>query len=342
MKYKFSPQDEVIIKDNFYYITLNNGIFKLNKEQYVFLNNFAHCNDILSVLSSYPSEYQLNIKKLIDYYIDKKILVPENYVEKNILGLINRFTKFSMPIFLKLRIEKMVYSIEKMMNFRICNLLFLILNIVGTFCIISVIKQTHFVIEHSPRTLFMFLMGFIVAIVHELCIALYITHENVSIRRWYIRIWLGFFISIGTNWANMLTKGRKYVISMFIFAINGTLCFVSLTAIIAKILLNYISTEEIMWLVNFSVGGYIFIIVSIYPFLFKNDGFYLFQEIMQVRKIRTRFFNLLFFPVSKEIRQNWKNNSLKERIIILSWGIGFISTICLVEYFISNGVRIII
>lgn len=188
----------------------------------------------------------------------------------------------------------------------------------------------------------MFLMGFIVAIVHELCMALYITHQRVKINRWYIRVFLGFFISIGTNWSAMLTRGRKQIMSMFAFAINGTLGFVSFFAIITKVLLMYVSTERIMWLVNFSVGGYIFVIISIYPFLFKNDGFYLFQELTQVRKIRTRFFKLLYFPFSKSVRNDWKNNSLKDKIIILLWGLGFLFTIYLVEYFISNGIRIII
>jgi hypothetical protein len=342
MKYKFISKQDVLKKGNFYYVTLNNGIIKLNEEQYTFLSNFIYYNDIKSVISNYPNEYQLKVKKLIEYYVERKVLVPENYIEKNPLNWISRLTKFSMPVFLKLRIENFISSIEKKMNFQIFNTFVFFLNMLGVFCVISIIHETHFVIEHSPRTLFMFLMGFIVAIVHELCMALYITHQRVKINRWYIRVLLGFFISIGTNWSAMLTRGRKQIMSMFAFAINGTLGFVSFFAIITKVLLMYVSTEKIMWLVNFSVGGYIFIIISIYPFLFKNDGFYLFQELTQVRKIRTRFFKLLYFPFSKSVRNDWKNNSLKDKIIILLWGLGFLFTIYLVEYFISSGIRIII
>ena len=140
----------------------------------------------------------------------------------------------------------------------------------------------------------------------------------------------------------MLVKGRKQIMNMFLFAINGTTGIISTMGLLARVLTLFYPLGKLTPLINFSIGGYIFILISIFPFLFKNDGFHLFQEITQVRKIRSRFFKLLFYPFSSKSKKDWQKNSTKEKIVIVTWGCCFIVTIITLEYIISNGIRIII
>ena len=113
MKYKFSPTDDILKEGNSYYITTSKGIFKMNDQQYEFLNNFSLYADAERILSNYPSNYYGSLRELIEYCIVKKILIPETYVEKNPMVWISRVTKFSVPQYISIFIEKFVVSSEK-------------------------------------------------------------------------------------------------------------------------------------------------------------------------------------------------------------------------------------
>lgn len=335
---------EKTIKDRFLIRNINNESISLNVEQYQFLLNFS--NKYISVYDLEDVDIEIS-KKFVEYLVKKKVLVEfgDNLVtkvKKNPFLYLKKILFISVPTSVHTNLEQKVEYISKKINIVYISKLALSINLLsipGTFYLY---QMFNFSISNSPRTLLTFFIGFIAALVHEFWIAVYIKKMDLTINRWFVKLVIGIFISIGTNWSSMLQRSKKNRIFMFLFSINMTFFLASIELVIAYLLLiiNQFEFAKIMFI--FSLGTQIFIGISLYPFLLKNDGYFIFQELTGVYRIRNKALSILLIPFSKSKYREWVSYQRKDKVVLLLWLILFIVGIFLIEYLISNAIRIII
>lgn len=321
-----------------------NEAISLNNLQYEFLLNFS--NKYISVNEIQGIDIDMS-NKFIDYLVNKKILVEDGEhigtkIKNNPLLYIKKLMFISVPSNIHKKLENNIEIISQKVNIVFISKMAVILNLLSIPITVYLFRALNFSIADSPRTILTFFIGFLAALVHEFWIAVYIKKRNLGINRWFVKLVIGVFISIGTNWSSMLQRSKKERIFMFIFSINLTFLLASIELFISVLFFKVGQIEISRMLFIFSLGTQIFVGISLYPFLFKNDGYFIFQELVGVYKIRSKALSILFIPFSKNKYIEWKSYKIKEKILISLWLLLFILSIFVIEFLVSNAIRIII
>jgi len=328
-------------KDGKILVPTSSGYIALNKDQYELLEEFDNnpCS-IEKIIESYPLEYKNRVSTFVDLLIKKNILIESNKKYKlSFLGYIKKLIFFPLPY---KGLNKIVGIISKYVNIKIITFIGIIINIIGLITLLPLVNLTGFTIESVPRNILTFLIGFLAGIFHEFWLAIYLHKNNMKVKKWYLRIIWGVIITLAINWSEMLLESRKKRITMFLFVINMTICTASIESILGLVFwyLDFHTLAE--YLCMFAIGTLIFFGISLWPFLFKGDGYYIFQEITNVYKIRQRFIQQIAFFYRKDQKHIWTSYKRNEKIALISWGTIFILSIVTINYFIYLGIRIII
>ena len=84
-----------------------------------------------------------------------------------------------------------------------------------------------------------------------------------------------------------------------------------------------------------------FVLLDIYPFLLKNDGYQLFQELTGTYRLRAAFFRCIVAMFYPKYRIEWYSKKNIEKIFILIWGTMFIFSMFGIIYASIHAIRII-
>ncbi|MFJ7953010.1 hypothetical protein ACIQZG_15945 [Lysinibacillus sp. NPDC096418] len=322
-------------------VASSNGYLALNQNQYELLNLFDNSpRAINEVIDSYPLKVRNSISLFIELLIKKKILIESTKKYKlSVFGYIKKVIFIPLPHSL---LNNIVNYLIKYINIKIVTVIGILINVLGLITILPLISLTEFNLASVPRNITTLLIGFLAAIFHEIWLAIYVHKSGMSIKKWYIRVIWGVVITLSINWSEMLLASRQKRITMFFFVINMTICTASIESILGLIFWYLDFRVIASYFCMFAVGTLIFLVLSLWPFLFKGDGYYLFQEVTSVYKIRPRFVQHVVLFYKKEQRNIWNGMEKKEKSILLLWGIIFTLTILTLNYLIYLGVRIII
>ncbi|MNC17664.1 hypothetical protein D3C75_655520 [compost metagenome] len=322
-------------------VTTSGGYLALNHEQYDLLKKFdQQARYVEDVIRLYPEEYRSSISSFINLLIQKHVLI-ESYRQNKltIFGLIRKIMFIPLP---HKFLDMIVEGLTKYINLKFVTIISVAINTFGLIALFFLMNLTDFTIESVPRNITTFLIGFVAAILHEFWMAVYIKKSGKNITRWYFKIVFGLFVTLATNWSEMLLKTKRKRIIMFLFAINMTLCTSSLEALAGMLAwqLHYETLSS--YLCMFSAGTLIFLGITLWPFLFKGDGYFLFQELTGVYRVRPRALRSIFFVFRQEQRRIWSGWKNREKGVLLTWAILFMVTLGVLEYLLYLGIRIII
>lgn len=328
-------------KDGKILVPTSSGFLALNKDQFELLELFDNNpRSIERIIESYPLEYKNSVSSFVDLLIKKNILIESNKKYKlSFFGYVKKLIFFPLPYKM---LNYIVGIISDYINIKIISVIGLIINIAGLITLLPLVTLTGFTIESVPRNILTLLIGFLAGIFHELWLAIYLHKNNMRVKKWYLRIIWGVIVTLAINWSEMLLESRKKRINMFLFVINMTICTASIESILGLVFWYFDFHILAEYLCMFAMGTLIFFGISLWPFLFKGDGYYIFQEITNVYKIRPKFIQQIAFFYRKDQKNTWNSFKRKEKIVLISWGTIFILSILTVDYLIYLGIRIII
>lgn len=197
-------------------------------------------------------------------------------------------------------------------------------------------------ISKVPRNIITFLVGSVVAIIHELLIMIYYLKSGRVPGRIYIRIVYLVVISFGIEWGASYSEKKVFRTTMFLFSMIS-IFYLSAIFFMIFYLLQYLKLYTAAYYTSiYAVGTLIFAFINAYPFLLKTDGYILYQEFFGIYKIRSLFFKTLFYCIgirnNLKLQEVVKRNNLKTYI----WDLFFIISIIGLLYILYSSIRFII
>ncbi|WP_260148650.1 hypothetical protein [Leuconostoc citreum] len=159
-----------------------------------------------------------------------------------------------------------------------------------------------------------YVVGLAMAMLHELITSFWIYKAGGAIDRFYVRVSLLIFISVGSGKSSiyLLTKKQRVHIILMSFLQISTVPIVAIA--ISLLNFNYAVT---MLSESVALVSTIMILASMYPFLLRGDGYLLFQELTNVYGIRQKFFESIKNIVKKKEVPLLYDHS---QHIVLIWG----------------------
>lgn len=326
---------------------VNNTYYIFNKKHIEFLqylNKDAKTREEIYVKFSY---YTSNtIDQFIDYFYKRGILVKKNSFEDNglkFLSIYRRLTRFYLPQRLNDYIgQKKSDLIPLLPNPILITKVMLYCSPILALFLCYACYDLQLNISKVPRNIITFLVGSVVAIIHELLVMLYHLKLGKSPGRIYIRVIYLIVISFGTEWGASYREKKSFRTRMFLFSMIS-IFYLSAIFFMIFYLLQYLKLYTVAYYASvYAVGTLIFAFINAYPFLLKTDGYILYQEFFEVYKMRSLFFKTLFYCIGMrnniKFREVVKRNSLKTYI----WDLFFIISIIGVLYILYSGIRIIV
>ncbi|MBI0033971.1 hypothetical protein [Lactobacillus sp. M0396] len=329
--------------DGRYILPIKTGMLLINKEQLNFLNIFLQRDYSLREIEKLFSNDIQQIDTLVEYFFQKGVLIDSQGITNkiSIYSIFKRIYFWTIPKFIYDRVLKSIDKVAKNLNISYCTSVMILINLLSALPTIYLFFALKINLSIIERNWYMLLIGFVSAFVHEVFLSIYIRKQNRPIKRWFIKFVFGMFISLGTNWSSMMAESKEKRIKMFLFALNSVITVSSILAFISYVLYScnqvYISyTLYLMTIANDS-----FVLLDIYPFLLKNDGYQLFQELTGTYRLRAAFFRCIVAMFYPKYRIEWYSKKNIEKIFILIWGTMFIFSMFGIIYASIHAIRII-
>lgn len=326
---------------------VNNTYYIFNEKQIEFLQYLNNIDrkreEIYREFSSYDIEA---INQLIEYFYMKGIIFKKNSLENRgfiFLAKYRKVTRLYIPQKLTDSIGLHISDIlsffpEPMLAKKVMIYFFPALAIFLCHACYDIQLDLSVV----PRNLITFLIGSIVAIIHELLVLVYHVKSGKLPGRIYIRFIYFVVVSFGTEWGETYSENKIFRTNMFLFSMIS-IYYVSAAFFCLFYFFQYLKCYMLAYYTSvYAVGTLIFACINTYPFLLKTDGYILYQEFFDVYKVRSLFFKTLFYYMGMRkvtnLQEIVKRNSLKTYI----WDVFFVFSIIGLLYFLYNGIRIIV
>jgi len=202
----------------------------------------------------------------------------------------------------------------------------------------SLILYTGFSWSDVPRLFLFLLIGIFIALYHELWMAAFIIRfGGKSTLRFKLRILLGVFISVVVGWEYLLTLKKKTIISTFLLVDLYTAALCVFFSIIGYIfMLNHNESLSFVFCC-FSLIGYSYLAINLWPFLLKGDGYNLFCVCNGVSRLRNYFFHMVYEVFTRRKFDFIPEGKMK---VYLLWGGMFVLTLLFIEFAFVKGIRL--
>lgn len=324
--------------DNNYYIKSPRGVIVLSSLQYTILQEFVNSRTIKEIIEKYKEIDSVKLEKLLNKFVFEKLIIEPDLsvLKKKTIGYYFRvFTKFKMP---SKQLAFIVNNVICKINLKFAVTLSVLFVIISVFINIKLIKYTDFSWNNVPRIFIFFIIGIVVSFFHELWLARFITtYAGGDKLRFKIRFLLGVFISIVVDWQFLLCLKRKKIVQTFLLVdfITAGLC--GFFSIISYFFMLFKQKEMAYIFCSFSIIGYSYMVLNLYPFLFKSDGYNIFCMVTDTSRLRHYFFKMFVSFFRREKIDYIRKNKLW---VYLLWGSMFVLTLLFIEYALQKGIRL--
>jgi hypothetical protein len=265
-------------------ILLKNKSYSLDNEHFSFIEQFE--NNKVRVTQDVLKS------KFFQYLLDKKIIVlmtsdiKKRTPLKNALSLIKKIILLRIYIRVPKSTNKIMLSLVTK-TISVAMLITALLSILFD-ASLSDLKLQNIDFKYFEIHWYIpYIVGIVLATLHELITAFWLYKAGGVIDRFYVRASFLIFISVGSGKSSIYLLNKKQRVHIILM----TLLQISSVPIIA-ITLSLINSDYDIKMFSESVAlvSAIMIIASMYPFLLRGDGYLLFQELTNVYGIRQKFF----------------------------------------------------
>lgn len=329
---------EVNTYNDNYYIKSPRGLVILTHIQYEILQEFSIANTVYEVLNKYQHIDSNKLQALIKKFAFEKLIIDPDTpaIKRKTLGYYFRLmTKFKIPT------KPFAFLVNRILcklNIRIISVISLLMIIASVFTNISLISYTGFSWNEVPRVLSFFLIGIIIAIYHELWMARFIVvYGGKDALRFKLRFLLGVFISIVVNWEYLFTMDIKKIIKTILHVdlITAGLC--GCFSLIGYLFMLMGIENLAFSFCCFSIIGFSYIGLNLYPFLFKSDGYNILCLLTKSFRLRHYFFKIIISFFKREKIEYIDKGKLW---VYLLWGALFIATLVFFQYAVTHEIRL--
>lgn len=321
-----------------YIISTPRGVMVLNTFQYKILTCFNGIPKTLREVIDQHSNYNAqSIYKLLDVLIYEKILVntKDNVLQRKTIGYYWRLiTKFPLPK------RFLVYMIEKLFvktNLKLMSVMSLILLLMAIYSNVVLIQYTEFSWYNTPRIFAFFIMGFFVAVYHEMWLGYFIIKHGGSITDFKLRVILGVFATLAINWQYLLLLEKKEKIKVFIYTNLFTSTICGIFSVIGYVFMTLGHQSMARYFCTFSIVGFSYMGINLWPFLFKGDGYNLYCFITDTSRLKNHFFKVIFYKLTA--RDYYLVKTEKRKYYYL-YGTLFIMSLIFLQIAIVKGFRL--
>lgn len=313
-------------------ILLKSKSYSLDNEHFSFVEQFEN--------SKVKVTQDVLVSKFFQYLLDKKIIVSTtsdikiNTSLKKSLSLVKNIVLLRIYIKAPKMTKKiMLSSVTNIISIAllITGFLFVIFDVSPPYSKMQIIDFKYFEIHwYVP-----YIVGILMAMLHELITSFWLYKAGGVVDRFYIRVSLLIFLSVGSGKSSiyLLTKKQRIHIILMTFLQISSVPIVAIT-------ISFFNIDYDMKMLSESVAlvSTIMIIASLYPFLLRGDGYLLFQELTNVYGIRQKFFaSIKKIAKNKEVPLLYDHSQL----IVIIWGGLFIFSIITVITLALLGVQIL-
>ncbi len=322
-----------------YIVKSPRGVVLLTEIQFQILMEFkGEGTSILNIIEKYNKYGVENIQKLLNKYIFEKLIVKPGanaFQKKTVSYYFRLLTRLELPK------APFLFFIEKVMvpiPTKFIAILSVILIGLSIYSNYSLILYTGFSWSDVPRLFLFLLIGIFIALYHELWMAAFIIRfGGKSTLRFKLRILLGVFISVVVGWEYLLTLKKKTIISTFLLVDLYTAALCGFFSIIGYIfMLNHNESLSFVFCC-FSLIGYSYLAINLWPFLLKGDGYHLFCVCNGVSRLRNYFFHMVYEVFTRRKFDFIPEGKMK---VYLLWGGMFVLTLLFIEFAFVKGIRL--
>ncbi|MBP5841445.1 hypothetical protein J8137_02635 [Lactiplantibacillus plantarum] len=290
------------------------------------------------VLLSFNQETELDEKyskadlDLIAFFLDKHVIVPvragSGFTFGRFWSMIYRIVRIRIPI----NLENIVVRPKHISILTGLSVTFIVMGLTSVY-----LNRQLLIFEELNRNdlLIIYFSVVLTAILHEIFETLYTLSVGSRVREAAIRITWFMFLSFTTNKVYLYEKDKSDRIYVFSRVIISMLGFVGIVFSLAALEFRMGNDMMGVFLKKYAYAALIMIGISIYPFLFRSDGYSLFQEITGVYGVRKRFFSKIFK------KNHQRKESVKQKLVSTVWGVLFILSVLAVVFAAFKGIRII-
>ncbi|MCR5459416.1 MAG: hypothetical protein K6F51_05920 [Acetatifactor sp.] len=332
-------KDVKILKLNeHYHLRTARGVMILNEKQYDILCHFMEGESVENVLHAYHDLDENKVMALIDKFIFEKIINREGaafYQKKTVGYYFRKLTRFNLP---SKPFVAIVMKFLVKLNMKLVLICSALMSLAGIMADVSLVRYTQFTWRGVPRLTVFIIVGMIVALYHELWMATYVARgggeKSLSFK---LRFLLGVFISVVVNWQYLLQYDVKKRIGIFLKVDLITAGFCGLLSVPGLVAMQFGAVEVAYFFCCCSIIGYSYVLLNLYPFFFKNDGYNIFCFLTGTKRLRSYWFRFFYSLVCKE-RINYVDKGKMKYYVL--WGTMFVLTFIFIVYAIKNNIRI--
>lgn len=338
---KYILQDKLIVKEtqSEYIVKSPRGVVLLNRLQYEILMRFSETpitlNDIYMQYNNLPSD---KLKNLLDKFIFEKLILDTrtNRLQKKTIGYYFRMlTRIELPSRRLIVIIKKCLASRNMTWKVVSSLICISLSI---YCNIRLIPYTGFLWNQVERWFGFLLIGIAIAFYHEVWMAAFIIrYGGEHTIKFKLRILLGVFISVVVGWEYLLTIEKKKTLRTFLLVDLFTIALCSKFAIIGFLFMCLSMKSLAYMFCTFSIIGYSYMLINLWPFLLKGDGYNMFCIYNNVARLRNYFLRLIYSVVCRKPIDFIPKGKL---LLYLLWGFMFVLSLVFIEYAFYHGLRL--
>lgn len=268
-------------------ILLKNKSYSLDNEHFSFVEQFEN--------SKVKVTQDVLISKFFQYLLDKEIIVSMTSNIKINTPLKKALSLVKNVVLLRIYIKAPKMT-KKIMLSSVTNAISIAILITGFLFIIFDISSPYSKLQNIDFKYFEihwyvpYIVGILMAMLHELITSFWLYKAGGVIDRFYVRVSLLIFLSVGSGKSSiyLLTKKQRVHIILMTFLQISAVPIVAIT-------ISFLNNDYDVKMLSESVAlvSTIMIIASLYPFFLRGDGYLLFQELTNIYGIRQKFLNQL-------------------------------------------------
>lgn len=338
---KYEIQEKLDIKrtDKEYIIKSPRGVVLLKEIQYQILMEFTGDGNFVGYIKDKYGKYGAdNVEKLLKQFIFEKLIIKPgtNVFEKKTVGYYFRLlTRLILPRKPFIAFIKTVLVPIPVTFTTVMSLLFIVVSVYTNY---RLIPYTGFSWSDLPRLFLFLLIGIFIALYHELWMAAFIIKYGGEVTlKFKLRILLGVFISVVVGWEYLLTLKKKQIVKTFILVDLYTAALCGFFSLIGYLFLLGNNRTFSFVFCSFSIIGYSYLAINLWPFLLKGDGYNIFCICSQVSRVRNYFFRMIYEVFTRRKFDFIPQGKMK---VYLFWSFMFVLTLIFIEYAVSKGIRL--